>query len=36
VHDSFNLFMCTGVDDDGHAFMTRQTTRPGDYVDLLA
>jgi len=36
VHDSFNLFMCTGVDEDGHAFMTRQTTRAGDYVDLLA
>jgi hypothetical protein len=28
--------MCTGVDRDGHAFMTRQTTKPGDYVDLLA
>src|SRR6266851_8625866 len=24
VHDSFNLFMCTGVDQDGHALMTRQ------------
>jgi uncharacterized protein YcgI (DUF1989 family) len=36
VHDSFNLFMCTGVDKDGHAYMTRQTTKPGDYVDLLA
>ena len=36
VHDSFNLFMCTGVDEDGHAFMTRQTTRKGDHVDLLA
>src|SRR5712672_1162382 len=36
VHDSFNLFMCTGVDQDGHAFMTRQTTKPGDHVDLLA
>src|ERR1700742_3545443 len=28
--------MCTGVDADGHAFMTRQTTKPGDHVDLLA
>jgi hypothetical protein len=28
--------MCTGVDRDGHAFMTRQTTKPGDHVDLLA
>ena len=36
VHDSFNLFMCTGVDQDGHAYMTRQTTKAGDYVDLLA
>jgi uncharacterized protein len=36
VHDSFNLFMCTGVDADGHAFMTRQTTKTGDHVDLLA
>jgi len=36
VHDSFNLFMCTGVDAHGHAFMTRQTTKPGDHVDLLA
>ena len=36
VHDSFNLFMCTGVDEDGHAFMTRQTTKAGDHVDLLA
>ena len=36
VHDSFNLFMCTGVDTEGHAFMTRQTTKAGDYVDLLA
>jgi len=36
VHDSFNLFMCTGVDQDGHAYMTRQTTKPGDHVDLLA
>src|SRR4029077_1995431 len=36
VHDSFNLFMCTGVDQDGHAFMTRQTTQAGDHVALLA
>jgi uncharacterized protein len=36
VHDSFNLFMCTGVDQDGHAYMTRQTTKAGDHVDLLA
>ena len=36
VHDSFNLFMCTEVTLDGHATMTRQNSKPGDYVDLLA
>ena len=36
VHDSFNLFMCTEVTLDGHATMTRQDTKPGDHVDLLA
>jgi uncharacterized protein len=36
VHDSFNLFMCTEVTLDGRATITRQTTKPGDYVDLLA
>jgi uncharacterized protein YcgI (DUF1989 family) len=36
VHDSFNLFMCTEVTLDGRATMTRQNTKPGDHVDLLA
>ena len=36
VHDSFNLFMCTEVTLEGHATMTRQNTKPGDHVDLLA
>ena len=36
MHDSFNLFMCTEVTLDGHATMTRQNTKPGDHVDLLA
>ena len=36
VHDSFNLFMRTGMDADGRGFITRQTSKPGDYVDLLA
>src|SRR5579871_756914 len=36
VHDSFNLFMCTEVTLDGRATITRQTSRPGDHVDLLA
>jgi uncharacterized protein len=36
VHDSFNFFMCTIVDMDGHASMTRQTSKAGDHVDLFA
>ena len=36
VHDSFNLFMCTEVTRDGRATITRQETKPGDHVDLLA
>jgi Domain of unknown function (DUF1989) len=36
VHDSFNLFTCTEVTLDGHATMTRQNTKAGDHVDLLA
>ena len=36
VHDSFNLFMCTEVTLDGRATITRQETKAGDYVDLLA
>lgn len=36
VHDSFNLFMCTEVTTEGKAIITRQDTRPGDHVDLLA
>jgi uncharacterized protein YcgI (DUF1989 family) len=36
VHDSFNLFMCTEVTLEGRATITRQESRAGDYVDLLA
>ena len=36
VHDSFNFFMCTEVTRDGSATITRQDSRPGDHVDLLA
>ncbi len=36
VHDSFNLFMCTEVSLEGRATITRQETRAGDHVDLLA
>ena len=36
VHDSFNLFMCTQVTLQGRATITRQETKPGDHVELLA
>jgi len=36
VHDSFNLFMNTEVTLDGRASITRQTSKAGDYIDLLA
>ena len=36
VHDSFNFFMCTEVTSDGSATITRQDSKPGDYVELLA
>ena len=36
VHDSFNLFMRTGVRPDGQMFIERQSSRPGDHIDLLA
>jgi uncharacterized protein YcgI (DUF1989 family) len=36
VHDSFNLFMCTEISREGRATITRQETRAGDHVDLLA
>ena len=36
VHDSFNFFMNTEVTLDGRASITRQTSKAGDYVDLLA
>jgi uncharacterized protein YcgI (DUF1989 family) len=36
VHDSFNLFMFTHVTFEGRATITRQDTKPGDHVDLLA
>ena len=35
VHDSFNFFMATGV-QDGMPYITRQHSQPGDHVDLLA
>ncbi|CAN7186580.1 urea carboxylase-associated family protein [Devosia sp. LjRoot16] len=36
VHDSFNLFMNTEIGADGRATITRQSSRAGDHVDLLA
>lgn len=36
VHDSFNFFMNTEVTLEGRASITRQTSKAGDYVDLLA
>jgi len=36
VHDSFNLFMRTGVRPSGELYIERQDSGPGDHVDLLA
>ncbi|MEC9433455.1 MAG: urea carboxylase-associated family protein [Pseudomonadota bacterium] len=36
VHDSFNFFMWTEVQQDGTVAITRQNSRPGDHVELLA
>jgi uncharacterized protein len=36
VHDSFNFFMNTSVDDDGRPYMAGNMARRGDYVEILA
>lgn len=36
VHDSFNFFMHTGVDEHGHPFIAENTAAKGDYVELIA
>lgn len=36
VHDSFNFFMCTEVTTEGVANITRQNSKAGDHVELLA
>jgi len=36
VHDSFNFFMVTEVQAGGAVRISRQDTRPGDHVELLA
>ncbi len=36
VHDSFNFFMNTEIGQDGKTTITRQSSQPGDHVELLA
>jgi uncharacterized protein len=36
VHDSFNLFMNTGVTVEGEMYIKRQNSQPGDHVEFLA
>jgi uncharacterized protein YcgI (DUF1989 family) len=36
VHDSFNFFMHTGIDRNGHPYIARQTAKKDDHVELLA
>ncbi|MEO6014153.1 MAG: DUF1989 domain-containing protein, partial [Devosia sp.] len=36
VHDSFNFFMNTEIGADGRATITRQSSKAGDFVELLA
>jgi uncharacterized protein len=36
VHDSFNFWMHTGVDDQGKLYIKRMLARRGDYVELIA
>lgn len=36
VHDSFNLFMNTGIGPDGHPYIAPNVAGPDDHVDLLA
>jgi hypothetical protein len=36
VHDPFNIFMTTGLNDDGRPFYLPADSRQGDYVELLA
>ncbi len=36
VHDAFNIFMTTGVDDQGRLFFLEPDAKKGDYVELYA
>ena len=36
VHDAFNIFMTTGIDDDHRLFYLDSAAKRGDYVELYA
>ena len=36
VHDSFNIWMHTGVDEADHPYIKRMLAKKGDYVELVA
>jgi hypothetical protein len=36
VHDSFNMWMHTGVDESGQMYIKRMLAKKGDYIELLA
>ncbi|WP_420436999.1 DUF1989 domain-containing protein [Candidatus Poriferisocius sp.] len=36
VHDSFNFFMHTGVDQAGHPFIAENVAKHGDYVEIIS
>lgn len=36
VHDSFNFWMHTGVDEQDHPYIKRMLAKKGDYVELIA
>lgn len=36
VHDSFNFWMHTGVDEEGRLYIKRMLAKPGDSVELIA
>ncbi|HZT50832.1 MAG TPA: urea carboxylase-associated family protein [Stellaceae bacterium] len=36
VHDAFNVFMCTGYDDDHRLFYLEPDAKTGDHVELFA
>lgn len=36
VHDVFNIFMITGIDDQDRLFFLESDAKKGDYIDLYA